>query len=108
MASMQNPSQLPGSHRDRVFVGGSYVANNRALLSALEKEVQAANFLPIVADQFNLASPDRDIHDVTLWLLHACRLAIFEVSTLSVALMELERVGDYGIRKALLLYQRRV
>jgi hypothetical protein len=105
MAAKQNPSKLPGSHRDRVFVGGSYAMNNLTLLGAIEKEVRGSGFVPIIAHNFQTPLPDRDIHDVTLWLLHACRLAVFEVSTLSGALMELERMGDYGIRKALLLYQ---
>lgn len=61
--------------------------------------------MPLIADRFALPRPERDIHDVTLFLLHACRLAIFEVSTLSGALMEIERLADYGIRKALLIYQ---
>ena len=58
-----------------------------------------------MADRFELHDPKRDVHDVTLWLLHACRLAVFEVSTLSGALMEIERARDYGLQKALLLYQ---
>ena len=105
MAPKLNPSQLPGSHRDRVFVGGSYDPKNLVLLNDFEREVSAAGFVPIIAEGFNLPDPDRDIHDVTLWLLHACRLAIFEVSAHSGALMELERLSDYGIHQALLLYQ---
>jgi hypothetical protein len=100
-----NTSQLPGTHRDRVFVGGSYARDNEKLLHGLATAVRDRRFVPIIANDFDLLHPDRDIHDVTLWLLHACRLAIFEVSTLSGALMELERLSDYGLRKALLLYQ---
>jgi len=36
-------------------------------------------------------------------LLHSCRLAIFELSELSGALMEIERTVDYGM-KCLILY----
>ncbi len=100
-----NPSNLPGSHRTRVFVGGSYAQSQRMLLQTIETAVAGEGFDPIVADAFVLPQPDRDIHDVTLYLLHACKLAVFECSTLSGALMELERLPDYGIRKALLLYQ---
>jgi hypothetical protein len=66
--------------------------------------VASANFQPVIADEFELLLPDRDIHDVTLWLLHSCRIAIFEVTQNSGALMELERIRDYGIFKSLLLY----
>ena len=104
-AGMRNPSSLPGTHRNRVFLGGSYAAGNRSLLTLLEATVRQARFEPVIADQYSLLRPERDIHDVTLFLLHACRLAIFEVSTLSGALMEIERLADYGLQRALLLYQ---
>lgn len=97
--------ELPGSHRNRVFVGGSSVQDNLRLLNELKHAVCGARFVPIVASDYKLLHPERDVHDVTLWLLHGCRLAVFEVSTHSGALMELERLGDYGIRRALLLYQ---
>jgi hypothetical protein len=96
---------LPGTHRTRVFIGGSYVPTHRRMLTVLENAATAANFTPIVADQYALLFPDRDIHDVTLFLLHSCRLAVFEMSTLSGALIEIERCSDYGLHKALLLYQ---
>lgn len=100
-----DPSQLPGTHRMRVFVGGSYAPDNRKLLVGISQAVRDGGYNPIVADDFALPRPDRDIHDVTLFLLHACRLAVFEVSSLSGALMEIERLSDYGVQKALLLYQ---
>jgi hypothetical protein len=88
-----------------VFVGGSYALANRKLLEGIGAAVREGGYDPIVADDFELPRPDRDIHDVTLFLLHACRLAVFEVSSLSGALMEIERLSDYGVQKALLLYQ---
>jgi hypothetical protein len=105
MAKKRDPSSLPGSHRDRVFIGGSYKKHNVLLLKDIKREVRNWKFTPIFADDFELRQQDRDVHDVTLWLLHACRLAIFEVSIHSGALMELERVNDYGIYRVLLLYQ---
>lgn len=104
-AAILDPSALPGTHRTRVFVGGSYAQTQRNLLGRMEQAVRASRFEPIVADRFALLRPERDVHDVTLFLLHACRLAIFECSTLSGALMEIERLPDYGTRRALLLYQ---
>jgi len=98
-------SRLPGGHRERVFIGGSYAPANRRLLADLADAVSRERFIPILADEYALPAPDRDIHDISMWLMHACRLAVFEASSLSGALMELERVSDYGIWRALLLYQ---
>jgi hypothetical protein len=99
-----DPSNLHGNHRTRVFVGGSYAPTNRMILLVLEKAVRDAGFEPIMADQFALLRPELDIHDVTLYLLHACRLAIFDLSTVSGALMEIERCSDYGVGRTLVLY----
>lgn len=101
---MFDPSSLPGTHRTRVFVGGSYQRKGRLILSEIENAVRSERFEPIVADKFALLRPDVDVHDVTLYLLHACRLAVFEMSTLSGALMEMERCLDYGINRVLILF----
>ncbi len=85
-------------------MGGSYTTGNRRLLDDIAEAIQGARLVPIVADRYALLQQERDVHDVTLWLLHACRLAVFEVSTLSGALMEIERLRDFGVKKALLLY----
>ncbi len=69
-------SRLPGTHRDRVFVGGSYAHDSRRLLELLSTAVTESGFVPVVADEYPLEHPERDVHDVTLWLLHACRLAV--------------------------------
>ena len=87
-----------------MFVGGSYSEGRRKILDLIKASVKGCGFHPILADEFKLRSPDRDVHDVTLWLLHSCRLAIFDLSTRSGAWMEVERMRDYGIFKALLLY----
>lgn len=50
-----------------------------------------------MADEVQLKN-EGDIHYETMVLLHSCRLAIFELSQLSGALMEIERVPDYGAR----------
>ena len=101
--SRLDPSHLPGNYRTRVFIGGSYSAVRRSLLTELSAAVRERQFEPIVADEYQLLIPPRDIHDVTLTLLHSCRLGIFELSEMSGALMEVERTIDYGTR-CLLLY----
>ncbi len=97
-----DPSQLEGRHRSRVFIGGSYAADHREFLERLTAVVRAADFVPVVADLYR-SEPSDDMHYVTMALLHSCRLAIFELSTASGALMEIERVPDYGT-KTLILY----
>src|SRR5947208_7052907 len=96
-----DPSLLPGTYRTRVFVGGGFLPKSRRVLSVIESAVRSTRFEPILADNFTLLHPELDVHDVTLFLLHSCRLAVFELSTLSGALMEIERCGDYGLSKAL-------
>lgn len=104
-----DPSRLPGSYRTRVFVGGSYrvkppppagtartIASPRELIDHIRDVVAAAGFHPIVAAEFKVDDPDRDIHHDALYLLHASRLAIFELSEFSGSLMEIERAADYG------------
>jgi hypothetical protein len=46
MAAKLNPSKLPGSHRNRVFVGGSYAAGNRKMLDELEKVIKKVGVCP--------------------------------------------------------------
>lgn len=94
--SQLDPSRLPGHHRDRVFIGGSYADKSRSMLKRLAQVVHNRNFHPIIADDYQLQIPGRDVHDTTLCLLHSCRLAIFELSRLSGALIEIERTVDYG------------
>jgi len=107
----KDASRLPGSYRTRVFVGGSYRATPtaairagrkagttvpRALIDHIRDVVEAAALNPVVAAEFKVEDPDRDIHHDAFYLLHACRLAIFELSEFSGALMEIERAADYG------------
>jgi hypothetical protein len=107
-----DPSQLPGTYRTRVFVGGSYrvapvplaetthgrsqTMAPRGLLDLLRDVVKESALHPVVAAEFQVEDMDRDIHHDALYLLHACRLAVFELSEFSGALMEIERAADYG------------
>jgi hypothetical protein len=102
--SLLDPSLLPGTFRSRVFVGGSYKVSPaaalkvppRKLLEILCKAVRDAGLHPIAADAYVVAEPERDIHHDAIYLLHACRCAIFELSEFSGALMEIERSVDFG------------
>ncbi|MGB7160243.1 MAG: hypothetical protein WBD40_19405 [Tepidisphaeraceae bacterium] len=102
--AIHDPSSLPGTHRNRVFVGGSFQPVSREVLGVVEQAIRDTGFEPVLADRFALLRPDHDIHDVTLALLHGCRLAVFDLTGLSGALMELERCRDYGLFRVLLLY----
>lgn len=103
-ATPLDPSTLPGSFRSRVFVGGSYKATAavatglppRQLLDEICKVVRARGLHPIVADEYLVADPESEVHHDAVYLLHACRSAIFELSEFSGALMEIERSADYG------------
>lgn len=119
-----DPSQLPGDYRSRVFVGGSYRSKPvpatrltsgrgkrkavpkptpREMLDLLREVVVAEKFEPILAAEFKVARPETDIHHDALYLLHACQLAVFDLSEFSGALMEIERAADYGTH-CLILY----
>lgn len=91
-----------GTYRSRVFVGGSYYQEMRNRLDDIKSAVIEAGFHAVVADEVQLENSG-DIHHETMALLHSCRLAVFELSRPSGALMEIERVPDYGIQ-ALILF----
>jgi len=97
-----DPTQRVGTYRSRVFVGGSYYGEERSRLEVIEAAVNEAGFHPVIADLVSLENQD-DIHHETMVQLHSCRLAVFELSQPSGALMEIERVPDYGIQ-ALVLF----
>ena len=100
--SRADPMQRIGTYRSRVFIGGSYHSEMRSRLAGIKSEVIKAGFEPVVADEVQLEN-EADIHHETMVLLHSCRLAVFELSQLSGALMEIERVPDYGVA-ALVLF----
>ncbi|CAA9431839.1 MAG: hypothetical protein AVDCRST_MAG64-3550, partial [uncultured Phycisphaerae bacterium] len=73
---LRDPSRLPGTFASRVFVGGSYKAAAaktgvapRALLERLKRMVLDAGLHPILADEYRVGDPDRDIHHDAIWLL---------------------------------------
>ena len=58
----------------------------------------------MLAAEFRVNRPEKEIHHDALYLLHASKLAIFELSEFSGAMMEIERAADYGTR-CLILYE---
>lgn len=98
-----DPTRRQGTYRSRVFVGGSYLSEEQgSRLDEIKLEVVDAGYQPVIAREVQLEN-EADIHHETMVQLHSCRLAVFELSQLSGALMEIERVVDYGIR-ALVLF----
>ena len=110
-AKLQDPSNLPGSYLTRVFLGGSYrtfalppsggtapatAPSPAQMLGFIRAVIAAERFDPILAAEFRVANPDKEIHHDALYLLHACRLSVFDLSEFSGALMEIERAADYG------------
>lgn len=93
---------IPGRYDQRVFIGGDY--SHRALIAEIERIVSDLGFTPIIADQYGMK--EKEIHDCTMRLLHNCKYAIFDISTISGALMEIERIRDYKI-KALIVFSSR-
>jgi hypothetical protein len=107
---LSNPSILPGTFASRVFVGGSYKATAgvtgiipRFLIDEICKVVRTCGLHPIVADEFAVVRPEVNIHHDAMFLLSACRSAIFELTEFSGALMEIERSTDFGTH-CLILY----
>jgi hypothetical protein len=103
--ALLHPSKLPGTFESRVFIGGSYKAAAaktglapRVLLEQLKTMVLGVGLCPILADEYQVGNPDRDIHHDAIWLLSSCRTAIFELTEFSGALMEIERSADFGTR----------
>ena len=81
----------PGNFGDRVFIGGNY--RHGAALQNIKDAVVESGFTPIIVAEFDIqAGTERDS---SLTLLRQCKFAIFEVTTHSGYIAELERVVDY-------------
>src|SRR6266700_1768049 len=98
-----DPSSLPGTFESRVFIGGSYKAAAaglapRQMLEELKKVVVREGLKPVIADEYEVIDHETNIHHDAMFLLHACHLAIFELSEFSGAMMEIERSADYRTR----------
>jgi hypothetical protein len=74
------------------------------MLDHVRGAIVAEKLDPILAAEYQVQNPDKEIHHDALYLLHACRLAVFELSEYSGALMEIERAADYGTL-CLILYE---
>ena len=90
----------PGDIENRVFIGGDY--RHPSVLREIKKIVSSLGFQPIIALDFDI--PPRDINRCSKMLLHVSNYAIFEVSSSSGQLMELERTKDYDV-ETLVVFQ---
>ena len=102
MPRSKSTFNLAGKYGRRLFIGGSYHGPSRKLLDDLARIAREEGFVPVIADDYPMTA--EQIHDLTLALLHACRYAVFEVSEMSGALMEVERTRDYGTQTLLLFH----
>ena len=86
-------SHPPGDIKDRVFIGGDY--KHPSVLREIEKFVISLGFQPIIALDFDI--PPEEINRSCKMLLHVSKYAIFEVSSSSGQLVELDRTIDYDV-----------
>jgi hypothetical protein len=93
LAQKYDPSYLKGSWKKRVFIGGNY-RHDRDKLETIARAVKKVGFEPIIADWYDLL-PNKNVHSDSLYKLHSCKYAIFEITNPAGQLMELERVRDY-------------
>ena len=86
----------------RVFIGGNY--DSPLNLFLISEFVRERGYFPRMASQV-LMCPDleKKSHENSLLLLHSCKFAIFDITSYSGWLMELERTRDYGIEDILLV-----
>lgn len=87
---------IPGSYKNRIFIGGDY-KNQLVVILEIAKFVRdnlGRHFVPIVATDFEI--PDGKERDYCLRLLHNCKFAIFELTSMAGQLIEVERAKDYG------------
>lgn len=85
-------SQIHGELEKRVFIGGSY--GRLYILNWITKAVLKSNYIPIIPREFR-PHPDLPTRNHSLLLLHNCKYAIFDISTMGGHLMEIERTFDY-------------
>jgi hypothetical protein len=86
-------NNIEGTYETRVFIGGSYKPHLAILIEIRDFLRQDGRLIPILASDYEM--PREETHRHSLILLHNCRHAIFEVSSGSGQLMELERSRDY-------------
>jgi len=89
----RNINNIEGTYETRVFIGGSYKPHLAILIEIRDFLRQDGTLVPILA--FDYEMPREETHKHSLILLHNCRHAVFEVSSGSGQLMELERSRDY-------------
>lgn len=92
--------KLPGEYSRRVFVGGDYdhLPDLREIEAFVEAVQEQGPFIPILA--IKLASEhnvdDQDIYAFDMCLLDRCGFAIFEITSASGQMLEIERAVSRG------------
>lgn len=89
---------LPGRYNKRVFIGGDYV--HCSLLQSIQLSINSTDSHGILAIDYVKPGAERQI---SLYLLSKCKYAIFEVSTSSGQLIEIEHI-DEAKQKVLFLW----
>jgi len=84
---------IEGTYETRVFIGGSFKPHLAILIEIRDFLRKDGRLVPVLASDYEM--PRAETHKYSLILLHNCRHAIFEVSSGSGQLMELERSRDY-------------
>lgn len=90
----ENLNKLFYTKDKNVFIGINY-ETSMPLLEEIKKTIIDLEMNPIVPLDFSF--PTDEIHDVSMWLLHQCKYAIFDISHPAGQLMELERSLDYPL-----------
>lgn len=88
-----DPSYLKGPWNKRVFIGGSY-RRDKDKLETIAMAVKSIEFEPLIADWYDLL-PNKSVHSDSLYKLHSCKYAVFEITNPAGQLMEFERARDY-------------
>jgi hypothetical protein len=87
----RQPFGFPQPWEQRVFIGGNY-QTHMPVIRHIEAIVNSLGYTPIVA--FDVEIPHENTHHHTMLLLHTCGHALFEISSASGQLMEIERARE--------------
>lgn len=88
---------MPGTYNTRTFIGGNYACQFVVLLEIQKyvRELSKGFFIPVLAADYNIKQGEE--RNSCLRLLHNCRFAIFELTTPSGQMIEIDAAKNYGI-----------
>jgi len=92
--------EFPKDWEKAIFVGGNYIFNMPTIIK-IKDIVKNLDYEPIIADEYKI--PEEHIHHHCMMLLHACKYAIFEVTSPGGQLLEIERATDWIDKDNILL-----